>query len=186
MNIKTREQLQSHLEKGNSVKYIYFWGHTSKSPAVTKTCFSQWFPSPFQERGSRFLTAEHYMMYQKAKLFDDSDAMSQVLKSVDPGKAKAIGRTVRGFDQAVWEQHRMGIAVSGNVAKFSSNSEMKKFLIGTGDRILVEASPVDRIWGIGLDEKNPLSADPSKWRGDNLLGFALMETRELLSVQNGP
>lgn len=125
------------------------------------------------------------MMYRKAKLFADSTAMKQVLESVDPGKAKAIGRTVGGFDQAGWEEHRMEIAVSGNLAKFSSNSELKEYLLGTGSRVLVEASPVDKIWGIGLEEKNPLSSDPYKWKGTNLLGFALMEARELLSERHG-
>ena len=185
MNIRSREQLQEHVGKGNKVKYIFFWSHTTSGSIPTKSCFSQWYSSPFETEGCKFLTAEHYMMYRKAKLFADSTAMNQVLESIEPGKAKAIGRTVGGFDQAIWEEHRMEIAVSGNVAKFSSNSELKEFLLGTGNRVLVEASPVDKIWGIGLEEKNPLSSDPYKWKGTNLLGFALMEARELLSERHG-
>ena len=181
MKIRNREQLQTYIGKGNKVRYIFFWGHTVSGSTPTKACFSQWFGSPFDADGYKFLTAEHYMMYRKAKLFADSVAMNQVLESVDPGKAKAIGRTVEGFDQAIWEEHRMEIAVSGNVAKFSSNPELKEFLLQKGKRILVEASPLDKIWGIGLEEKNPLSSDPYRWKGENLLGFALMETRELLS-----
>ena len=185
MNIRSREQLQEHVGKGNKVKYIFFWGHTVSGSAVTKACFSQWYYSPFEVEGVKYLTAEHYMMYRKAKLFEDSSAINQLLESVDPGKAKAIGRTVKGFDQTIWEEHRMEIAVSGNVAKFSSNPELKEFLISTGKRILVEASPVDKIWGIGLEEKNSSSSNPYKWKGENLLGFALMEARDLLSEQSG-
>ena len=185
MKIRSREQLQAHIGKGNKVKYLFFWGHTASDSSLTKACFSQWFSSPFEVEDHKFPTAEHYMMYRKAKLFGDSVAMNQVLESIDPGKVKAIGRTVEGFDQAIWEEHRMEIAVSGNVAKFSSRAELKEFLLGIGKRVLVEASPVDKIWGIGLEEKSPLSSDPYKWKGTNLLGFALMETRELLSERQG-
>ena len=185
MRIGSREQLQEYIAQGKKVKYVFFWGHTVSGSAVTKACFSQWYSSPFEVEGLEFPTAEHYMMYRKATLFNDTSAVNQLLESVDPGKAKAIGRTVEGFDQAVWEQHRMEIAVSGNVAKFSSDSSLREFLIGTGQRVLVEASPVDKIWGIGLEEKNPSSSNPYKWKGENLLGFALMEARELLSEYSG-
>lgn len=185
MKIRSREQLQEYVGKGNKVKYIFFWGHTASGTVLTKACFSQWYDSPFEVEGVKYPTAEHYMMYHKAKLFSDLSAVNQLLDSVDPGKAKAIGRTVNGFDQTIWEKHRMGIAVSGNVAKFSSNPALKEFLIRTGKRILVEASPVDKIWGIGLEEKNPSSTNPYDWKGENLLGFALMEARDLISGKSG-
>jgi len=127
------------------------------------------------------MTAEHHMMYQKAVLFGDSDAAERLLSASNPGEAKAIGREVLGFDQAKWDEHRFEIVVLANVAKFSSDPKLKEFLLYTGDRVLVEASPVDKIWGIGLAEDNPACENPHQWKGTNLLGFALMEVRDQLS-----
>ncbi|GAA6167300.1 NADAR family protein [Sessilibacter corallicola] len=120
------------------------------------------------------------MMYQKAVLFEDHLAAEQILSANNPGKVKAIGRQVKGFDQTTWERECFSIVVEGNLAKFNSNQELKKFIVGTGDRVLVEASPVDRIWGIGLSQDDPKCEDPNLWRGKNLLGFALMEVRNQL------
>ena len=121
------------------------------------------------------------MMYRKALLFEDQSAAEKLLKATNPGAAKAIGREVKGFDQPVWEQHRFEIVVAGNLAKFGSDTALRAFLLGTVNRILVEASPVDRIWGIGMAEDDPDCTNPNLWRGDNLLGFALMEVRNRLS-----
>ena len=127
------------------------------------------------------MTAEHHMMYKKAILFGDNCAAEKLLSASNPGEAKAIGREVLGFNQETWNEHRFEIVVSANAAKFSSNPELKNFLINTGSRVLVEASPVDKIWGIGLAEDNPDCHNPNLWRGTNLLGFALMEVRYQLS-----
>lgn len=121
------------------------------------------------------------MMYQKAVLFGDNSAAEKLLSASNPGEAKAIGREVLNFDQAKWDQHRFEIVVSANIAKFSSDPELKEFLLNTGNRVLAEASPVDKIWGIGLAEDNPASENPNQWKGANLLGFALMEVRDQLS-----
>ncbi len=126
------------------------------------------------------MTAEHYMMYAKAKLFGDEQAMERLLKASNPGEAKAIGRQVQGFDEEHWQQHRFGIVVTGNLAKFSYNADLQEYLLNTGNRVLVEASPVDRIWGIGMAADNPAAENPDRWKGDNLLGFALMQVREEL------
>ncbi len=120
------------------------------------------------------------MMAEKARLFGDSEIREKILRSGSPGAAKQLGREVRGFDQDIWERERFDIVVKGNVQKFSQNQELGKFLIDTKKRILVEASPVDRIWGIGLDATSEFANVPSKWRGLNLLGFALMEVRDYL------
>lgn len=127
------------------------------------------------------MTAEHYMMYSKAILFGDQVAAQKILLAKNPGEAKATGREVAGFDQQTWTERRFDIVVSGNLAKFSTYPELKQFLINTGKRVLVEASPVDKIWGIGLAENDANCENPKRWNGLNLLGFALMEVRDQLS-----
>lgn len=181
MNIKTKDELVDFVNHGNQVKYVFFWGHQETAGQVTKSCFSQWYDSPFEEDGNEFITAEHYMMYHKAKLFGDEKACEKVLSATNPGEAKAIGREVLRFDQKIWDEKRFEIVVNANKAKFSQNPALKAFLLSTGNRVLVEASPVDKIWGIGLAQDNPLSENPNNWKGLNLLGFALMEVRDMLS-----
>ncbi len=163
------------------MKYVFFWGHQEKGKQITKSCFSQWYDSKFEEDGNEFITAEHYMMYHKAKLFGDNNACEKVLSASNPGEAKAIGREVLGFRQELWDEKRFEIVINANLAKFSQDSELKEFLLNTGSRVLVEASPVDKIWGIGLAQDNPKSENPDTWKGPNLLGFALMEVRGRLA-----
>jgi len=148
---------------------------------VGKECLSQWYPAPFTLEGDRYATAEHYMMAEKARLFGDLDAASRILKVEHPSEAKKLGRGVRGFDEALWKERRFEVVVRGSIAKFAQNPELGSFLKGTGSRVLVEASPKDTIWGIGLSEKNPHAQSPLEWRGLNLLGFALMMARAQLS-----
>lgn len=185
MKISTREELADFVNHGNKVKYVFFWGHQEKAGQVTKSCFSQWYDSKFEVDGNEFITAEHYMMYHKAKLFGDYRACKKILLAGNPGEAKAIGREVLGFKQDLWDEKRLEIVVNANLAKFSQNSKLKEFLLNTGNRVIVEASPVDKVWGIGLAQDNPASENPNTWRGLNLLGFALMEVREQLAVQEG-
>jgi ribA/ribD-fused uncharacterized protein len=113
-------------------------------------------------------------------LFGDTTIADQILTASHPHRAKTLGRQVRGFDQTIWEARRYAIVVDGSVAKFGQHAELRSYLLGTGDRILVEASPVDRIWGIGLTADDPRATNPGQWKGLNLLGFALMHTRERL------
>jgi ribA/ribD-fused uncharacterized protein len=122
-------------------------------------------------------TAEHFMMAEKARLFSDEEARAKILAAKSPAAAKKLGRTVRGFHEQRWDRARFDIVVAGSRAKFSQNPELGAFLAGSRDRVLVEASPVDRIWGIGLAAANPDASRPDKWRGLNLLGFALMQAR---------
>ena len=117
------------------------------------------------------------MMAEKARLFGDADKREQVFKAPSPGAAKALGRQVRGFDEAIWIEHRYDTVVRANELKFSQNPQLRDFLVQTGARVLVEASPVDRIWGIGLAQDDERCANPNHWDGLNLLGFALMQVR---------
>ncbi len=183
MNIRSREQLQDYVNQGNRVKFLFFWGHQEKTGEITKSCLSQWYDAQFEEAGHLFITAEHYMMYHKAKLFGDESACSRVLSASNPGEAKSIGREVLGFDQAKWEQHRFEIVVNGNLAKFIQNPQLTEFFLNTQQRVLVEASPVDRIWGVGMAQDNSAIENPNAWKGLNLLGFALMEVRRLLAAR---
>lgn len=179
----TRERLIAHLASGGRAKFLFFWGHTPKvAGRVDAACLSQWFPRAFEVDGVRYASAEHWMMAEKARLFGDAEALARVLSSRSPAAAKAVGRTVRGYDDAGWGRARSEAVVRGNVAKFGQHDDLREFLSGTRERVLVEASPRDRIWGIGLGGANPDAHDPAKWRGQNLLGFALMEARERLRV----
>lgn len=161
--------------------YLYFWGHTQRGDTISKACLSQWYPAPFEIDGVGYATAEHWMMVAKARLFDPS-MIDQILANPDPAAAKALGRKIKHFDDTIWRQHRFNLVVTGNVAKFAQNLELQRFLLATGDQVLVEAAPNDRIWGIGLSADDPQAQQPSTWRGLNLLGFALMQVREQLQV----
>jgi ribA/ribD-fused uncharacterized protein len=139
---------------------------------------SQWWPATFSVNGQTYATAEHYMMAQKAELFGDQETRAAILSSRGPSQAKSLGRRVRGFDEERWIAHRFDVAVRGNLAKFGQNPELECWLLATDDAVLVEASPVDRIWGIGLASDDAKARDPNTWHGLNLLGFALMKVRQ--------
>jgi ribA/ribD-fused uncharacterized protein len=163
-------------------EYLLFWGHKpSVDGSITKSCFSQWWESPFIVEGRTYPTAEHWMMAGKAQLFGDYDILEEIFKTESPAKAKALGRHVRNFDHGVWSEKCGEIVVQGNFYKFSQHPQLKHFLLATGHKIIVEASPVDRIWGIGLAQDSPNATQPHNWKGENLLGFALMEVRDILT-----
>lgn len=178
---RNREELEALIAAGLRPDYLFFWGHTPKQPGVVgQECLSQWFPVGFELEGQRFATAEHYMMWRKARLFGDEAMARAILAAATPAEAKAHGRAVANFDDQLWTQQRFEIVTRASVAKFSQNAELGAFLRGTGERVLVEASPRDCIWGIGLGAKNERAQNPAQWRGLNLLGFALMQARARL------
>lgn len=169
------------LADGAKVKYLHFWGHQpQRDGSVGPGALSQWWPVSFTIDGLTFQSAEHFMMWSKATLFGDKNAAERILAAPDPHAAKALGREVQGFDQAIWNARRFDIVVSASVAKFGQHADLKAYLSGTSGRILVEASPHDRIWGIGLSADDPRAFDPYQWKGMNLLGFALMRARDTL------
>ncbi|MDX7999297.1 NADAR family protein [Xenorhabdus sp. Reich] len=178
MDIKTLCDL---YQSGKKLKYLFFWGHkTNYVNNITKSCLSQWYPISFIVDGIAYASAEHYMMAEKARLFNDIGSMEKIINAKNPGAAKAFGREICGFNQSIWDECRLKIVIEGNLAKFSQNKSLAEFLLNTGDKILVEASPVDRIWGIGLSEDASNIQNPLTWDGLNLLGFALMAVREKL------
>jgi len=117
------------------------------------------------------------MMAGKARLFGDQDVCGQILATNDPRAHKRLGRKVRGFSDRAWKDNREEIVYQGNMAKFGQNEGLREVLLGTGERTLVEASPYDRIWGIGLKSTDPRAEDPAQWQGLNLLGNVLMRVR---------
>ncbi len=182
MDVRNKERLIERVSAGESFDFLYFWGHRPTSNgAITNSCLSQWFVAPFRGDELVYRTAEHYMMARKAELFDQPELAMRIIGVEDPGRAKSLGRTVERFDEDVWVKHRWKIVVDGNVLKFSQNPRLRKYLLSTGEKVLVEASPNDRIWGIGMDAKSPDASSPARWEGENLLGFALMEVRARLS-----
>jgi ribA/ribD-fused uncharacterized protein len=173
--------LQQELESGGYFDYLFFWGHTQKREGVIdKSCFSQWYASGFTIDGIKYLTAEHWMMAKKALLFDDRETLEKILASKKPAIVKQLGREVRSFDAEIWARCSYEIVVEGNKHKFSQNDLLKKFLLQTGNQVIVEASPADTGWGIGLSQDAKEAMNPFEWKGSNLLGFALMEARDIL------
>jgi ribA/ribD-fused uncharacterized protein len=176
-------ELCLRFNAGENFTFLHFWGHqASRNGTITQSCFSQWYQAAFEIEGISYATAEHFMMAEKAKLFGDQNTYQKILYAKDPGAAKALGREVAGFDETIWTKHRFDIVVKANYAKFTQHEALKQFLITTGQKILVEASPMDRIWGIGLSANDNNANNPNAWQGLNLLGFALMVVRENLST----
>jgi len=183
----TKDWLIKKVENEEKVKYLFFWGHTpSKDGSITKTCFSQWWVIDFVVDDIVYPTAEHWLMAEKARLFKDEEALARIIRCLSPAEAKKIGREVKNFDPGVWDQNKFEMVKTGNYHKFSQNAALRDFLVNTQDRVIVEASPRDQIWGIGMSEKHENAENPALWRGQNLLGFALMEVREMFEPSSKP
>jgi hypothetical protein len=157
---------------------LFFWGHTEHGSKVTKACLSNFYPCEFEFNDKMFNFSEQCFMYQKALLFNDYEIAGQILKETDVRKIKALGRKVKDFDNELWDKHKEDFMYNACYAKFSQNDRLKDFLLGTGNREIVEASPVDNIWGIGFSSDDAME-NINKW-GQNLLGKTLMKVREEL------
>ncbi|MCK5918070.1 MAG: NADAR family protein [Cocleimonas sp.] len=179
--MKNTQELINYLQVGHQVRYLHFWGHKQKGKVIDKSCLSQWFPASFVINKKIYSSAEHYMMIEKASLFDDMESVAKIFAVNSPAEAKKLGRKVKNFDAKRWSRYSIDAVIAGNIAKFGQNPELKAFLINTADAVLVEASPRDRIWGIGMGVNNENAYQPANWRGRNLLGFALMQARKELN-----
>ena len=142
--------------------------------------FSQWYRSDFTVSGTTFHCAEQFMMHGKARLFEDAETAAAILAADHPRQHKALGRKVKRFDDAVWRREREDIVLTGNRAKFTQRPDLLALLLATRGTTLVEASPYDRIWGIGLSASDPRAQDAATWRGQNLLGKILTRLRDEL------
>lgn len=152
--------------------FVLFWGGI----------FSQWYTHDMVIDGVTYNCCEQYMMAEKARLFGDTESLEAILKTKDPKKQKAFGRGVKNFNPHMWERVCRDVVFRANLAKFQ-DPELKKYLLSFGDEEIVEASPYDKIWGIGLSEDDPDALDKSKWQGTNWLGEEIMRVREALKSQ---
>lgn len=157
------------MDKNN---YIFFWGGI----------FSQWFKSNFEIDNIQYSSAEQYMMAEKARAFNDKESLDKILSTKNSRKQKELGRKIKNYDDEVWGKIRYEAVVKGNYAKFTQNENLKNQLLDTGNKIIVEASPYDTIWGIGLSEFDESRFNEDLWRGKNLLGKAIMQVREMITV----
>ncbi|NBW37269.1 MAG: NADAR family protein [Cytophagia bacterium] len=157
-------------------EYLFFW---KPQPAlINESCLGQWQPSYFYVDLDKYCCAEQYMMAEKARLFNDEAIEEKIMLSVDPREIKALGKQIKKFDQETWDKVKLSIVLSGNYYKFTQNKNMLKYLLSTDNQVLVEASPLDHIWGIGLPADSAEAKNPDQWQGQNLLGFALMQLRD--------
>ena len=151
-------------------RFVFFWGGWP----------SQWCKSTFRVDGVTYNCCEQFMMAEKARVFHDDVRLAQILQARSPREQKALGRRVANFDEAVWNRVCRDVVYRGNLARFKQDERLAARLLATGDKTIVEASPKDCIWGIGLSADDPAAQDPSQWRGTNWLGIALIQVRETI------
>ena len=165
-------------------QYLFFWGHTDKSGA--KKVLSNWFPCEFTDpiTNLSYTSMEQYMMHEKAQLFSDTFSANSIMDTHSPKMSKDLGRKVIGFLDDIWKQNAQQIVTNGCYLKFSQNPELKQYLLSTGDKILAEASPFDKLWGIGMREYYAKKTDPDLWPGTNWLGKCLIDVREKLKTED--
>jgi ribA/ribD-fused uncharacterized protein len=144
-------------------KYVFFWNGI----------YSQWHKANMTIGKIEYNSCEQYMMHQKALLFGDEETAELIMQEKNPREQKKFGRMVKNFDKSIWERNCLAIVYEGNLAKFSQNPGLKEEMLSTGNAFFVEASPLDNVWGIGMDEDAQGVEDPSYWLGLNLLGQAL-------------
>lgn len=155
-------------------KFVFFW----------KESFSQWYKRTFEVDGMEFNCNEQYMMWRKAKMFGDEDTAEEIMMCEDPWDQKALGRAVKNFNKFKWDSVSQDIVYEGNYAKFTQHPDLKKKLLSHGDRIFVEASPKDNLWGIGMAEDEKGVEDPANWRGENWLGLVLTRVRNTIVAED--
>ena len=155
-------------------KFVFFW----------RGFMSQWYPSMFVVDRIEYNCCEQYMMSEKARMFNDVETTEKIMASKSPKVQKDLGRQVRGFDPQKWNSDCRDIVWAGNLAKFTQNPELRAKLLATGDKILVEASPLDVIWGIGLEASDKRALNQTEWLGTNWLGEALMRVRSNIKNLN--
>lgn len=162
------------LAGGPEEKYVFFFGGTKNLP---NSYLSNWYPCTFEINGIQYNCVEQFMMACKANIFGDTQTLERVMSSTNPSEQKRLGKQVLGFSDEVWDTWKERVVFQGCLAKFDQNLDLKSKLLSTKGKKLVEASPYDKIWGIGISEDDPKRFDESKW-GQNLLGKVLMKVRE--------
>lgn len=154
-----------------------FWGSASPFSQWYKCKFTVLFKSEYKkDTNVTFVNAGQWMMFRKAQTFGDLDQADKILKEKSPKKVKQMGRRIKYFDEKQWDVEKYDIVRQGNIYKFSQNPDLKKVILATKNKYIIEASPYDRIWGVGLGSKNKNIYDTDKWKEQNLLGKAIMST----------
>lgn len=169
-----KKELCKRYNEGEIFDFLFFWH--------SRSYLSNWYPIEFTIDNITYWCVEQYMMAEKARLFNDYDVLKKIMLSYNQKEIKSLGRKIQNFNQGLWDLNKENIVFTGNLAKFSQNEILRNYIISTKDRILVEASPYDKIWGIGLSVENDSGKikNPNNWEGLNLLGFVLMDVREQL------
>ncbi len=185
MNMEyTKWDIIARYNAGEKLDFVFFWKPLHNADgSLSEGCLGQWWMSDFEIDGVRYNCAEQYMMAEKARLFPNNEQLLKncIMQAADPALHKQYGRQVKNFDADKWSSVSKAVVVKGNYAKFSQNEQLKQYLLSTGDKILVEASPYDAIWGIKLEASDPQALNPNWWKGTNHLGFALMQVRDMLN-----
>lgn len=175
-NPQLKQTVTGHYE---TFEYVFFWNGP----------FSNWYPARFDldtktEWGVMpFNCAEQAMMFYKAVVFEDRASLIKIMETASPREQKALGRKVENFNQEKWESVCIPLITNVLVAKFGADKKLKKILLDTGNKTIVEASPYDKVWGIGMGVEHPDILDESKWQGKNFLGICLMNAREILAEE---
>ena len=171
-------KLKKDFNSGKKIDFLFFYGHTNDKKEINKSSLSQWYIKDFKENDLIFNCMEKYMMYNKALLFDDKNIANEILNTNQPKAIKELGRKVKNFNDEAWDKMKYKIVFTGNYYKFSQNTDLRNFLLSTKNKVLVEASPYDKVWGIKMKYDDENIENPFFWKGENLLGFALMQVRD--------
>lgn len=181
-----KSELAGLSSKKIPYKTIAFWTSIER-PGVGPFVLSNFYKSPFkanidEKNDYTFSCVEQYMMFEKARLFQDAERMKQILalRNVHPKQYKQLGRKVKPFDPDVWNVVSLKVVKKALMMKFEQNPRLKAYLLQTGNAVLVEDSPFDQIWGAGIKKSDSRYAYPEQWPGENRLGFLLMEVRDEL------
>lgn len=188
------ERNVSLLCKGGVKTFTWLFCYTidmKRTPEFTfffsdQDVFSNWHPMPFSFRGIQFGCGEQFMMYAKARQFNDLVVAEKILQAQEPREQKRLGRQVKGFDKSVWDGRARHTVYVGSRERFTQNEAAYGLLLSTKGTQLVEASPYDKIWGIGLSASDPRAEDPAKWQGTNWLGQVLTKLRDDLLLLPRP
>lgn len=164
----------------SNIPIVKFYSHKSE---VCYRCFSNFYPCTFTMGANTFNCSEQALMFYKAMTFRDLNTATAIMQESDPAKIKKLGRQVTPYDDAVWAKQRLEIMVNILTAKFSQNADLCKALLSTGNAIICECSPTDRVWGIGLAINDARADNVATWRGENLLGKALCLVRAYLQKE---